>query len=329
MIKKWIKRILGVVAVVLLIIVVIQFDFEELWESVKTIPLWLVILLLIFQIITQVLIVIHWKMSLKYSDMKLSFKEMFYINSQGGVVDSITPGVKFGGELTRAVKIMKKANCSKKEAASAITLQKLFSLASFFIINFFAVIYLIIYAPFFELGLIQIFLITLLIFLIVLFSIIIIFPEKVQKILMKERKSRFSKFSWNKKIKRIFITTLDQAIILRKNKKACITLLIISAFCWLSYPMKMYLLSIQFIPDVNFILVGAIASVAYLAAMIPLLPGGLGGFEGTMTGLLIAVGFAGNDAFVLTVLFRFFTFWFVMLMSLIFIGFVKFFEKWE
>jgi uncharacterized protein (TIRG00374 family) len=54
--------------------------------------------------------------------------------------------------------------------------------------------------------------------------------------------------------------------------------------------------------------------------MIPLLPGGVGSFEATMTSLLIAMHITHGQALAITLLFRFITFWFVILISLLYAG---------
>ena len=63
--------------------------------------------------------------------------------------------------------------------------------------------------------------------------------------------------------------------------------------------------------------------ISYMVGMIPLLPGGLGGFEATMTSLLIVMQINSNDALAITLLFRFITFWFVVLISLLYAGIWK------
>jgi uncharacterized protein (TIRG00374 family) len=82
----------------------------------------------------------------------------------------------------------------------------------------------------------------------------------------------------------------------------------------------MYLLAVLFLPSVNILFLGAVTFVSYLAAMIPVFPGGIGAFEGTMSALLLTMGFGQSDALVITIIFRFITFWFVLLGSLGFIG---------
>lgn len=49
---------------------------------------------------------------------------MLYVNARGSIIDSITPGVKVGGELTRAVLLKNELNYSTQEAATLVSIQK-------------------------------------------------------------------------------------------------------------------------------------------------------------------------------------------------------------
>jgi uncharacterized protein (TIRG00374 family) len=85
----------------------------------------------------------------------------------------------------------------------------------------------------------------------------------------------------------------------------------------------MHILAIQFFSEIGLAQTFAITFAAYIVAMLPIFPGGLGGFEGTMTGLLAAAGVLLADAAVITIFFRFTTFWFVMILSTVYIAVYK------
>ena len=297
-----------------------RFDAENLLHSVKQIPLWSVALLLGLQIVSQLLVNFQWYQIAQFSSASVSFRDMFYINSQGAVMDSITPGVKIGGEITRAVQISRTVNCSGEQAAAVVALQKIFSLSSFFLINIFALSYIIGRVLFFEIRFLQFFVYGLLIVFLLVFSCFFFMPQRTKTYLQSKENPRSQ---WALILKSFFLALLDQIISIRKNTKVCIMLFLLSNLIWLTYPVKMYLLAVQFLPDVNVIFTGAVTFVSYMVAMLPVFPGGLGGFESTMSGLLVAMGFMQSDALVIAVVFRFITFWFVMLFSILFIGFYK------
>ncbi|MDY0266981.1 MAG: lysylphosphatidylglycerol synthase domain-containing protein, partial [Methanimicrococcus sp.] len=66
---------------------------------------------------------------------------------------------------------------------------------------------------------------------------------------------------------------------------------------------------------------------AYFISMIPISPGGLGVFEVTLSSLLIMFGLTSEQAFLTAVIFRFFTFWFVILYSVFIILIYDLFQK--
>ena len=133
--KKW---LLAALILVLLFFALSRFDGWNLLNSLKQIPLWSLLLLVGLQFATQLLVNLQWHKMAKFANIPVTFGEMFYINCQGAVIDSITPGVKFGGEVTRAAQISRMAKCSGEQAASLVAAQKLFSLSAFFLINLFA-----------------------------------------------------------------------------------------------------------------------------------------------------------------------------------------------
>ena len=345
--KKWLRYSLTALIILLILFALSRFEAQSLLESVQRIPLWTVLVLFGLQIVTQLLISFQWYKIAKFSKACVSFRDMFYINCQGSVIDSITPGVKIGGEVARAVQISAMGNCSGEQAAAVVALQKLFSLSAFFFINLFALGYI---AGQVALNIfLQLIIFGVLLLFLLLFLSIFLAPYKIKAYLkkrlhatavrskekadatsasfaMRERGKRESGISRMLKVKSFFLAflaLLEQIIFLRKNTKTWVALLLLSLLIWLLYPLKMYLLTIQMQNSAHAVYIGAITYVSYLVAMIPIFPGGLGGFEGTMTGLLLAAGTEQSDALIITVLFRFVTFWFVMLFGLVFIAFHK------
>jgi len=235
-------------------------------------------------------------------------------------MDSITPGVKIGGEITRSVQISRTANCSGEQAATVTAMQKVFSMSAFFLISAFAAGYSIGNVPFLGTRYVQFFIYGIVIMFLLLLACLFFMPQRIKIYLQTKEKPRPL---WQLRVRSFSLALLDQIISIRKNAKTCVMLFLLSNLIWLLYPVKMYLLAIQFFPAVNIVFIGAVTFVSYMVAMLPIFPGGLGGFEGTMSGLFLTMGFMQSDALVITVVFRFVTFWFVMLFSMGFIGFYK------
>jgi len=324
-----------------------HFNLAGLTQSISQISWWLIAVLAILQLASIVMVNAQWHKVAQFSRAQLTFRDMFRINCQGAVMDSITPGVKIGGEVTRAVQISRTGNCCNTEAAAVVAVQKLFSLSAFIFINLFALGYLV-RTPAVQAipgaTALQIAVYGVLVSLLVLFLAIFIAPHKLSRALLrKENAAQMSpratqmlvktdpqhaeKPAASHRLRTFALSLLQQVKLVRQNTKACVYLVMLSFAIWLMYPLKMYLLATQIYPDAHAIYLTAVTFAAYLVAMIPLFPGGLGGFEGTMTGLLLLGGFATGSALVITVIFRFFTFWFTMLISLVYLALERPAEK--
>ncbi|MCL2217215.1 MAG: flippase-like domain-containing protein [Defluviitaleaceae bacterium] len=309
------RWLFAAVIVLLLILALRRFDGESVLYSLRQIPLWLVAVLVGLQVVTQLLVNALWFQVARLAGVSVSFRQMFYVNCQGAVMDSITPGVKFGGEITRAVQISRVADCSGEQAATVVALQKLFSLSCLFFILLFATGFLLGEMP--VLGHFRFLLYGTLVLLLSLFICALLMPRPLRNFLEKRKPSARA---WIDRGRGFLLTLLEQLTAIRKDVKKMTMLLILSFIIWLLYPVKLLLITMPFTTDASAIYIGAAGYMAYMVAMLPIFPGGLGGFEATLSGLLTAFGFALNDAAVVTVLFRFITFWLVMLGSLGFLG---------
>jgi len=343
--RVWGKWLFAALLLPLFAFALSRLDAQSLLRSAAQIPPWLAALLLGLQVVSQLLVNLQWSQIARFSDARLSFGKMLYINCQGSVVDAITPGVKIGGEVARAAQISRMGNCSAEQAAAAVALQKLFSLGAFFFVGLFAVWRLAGSAPWLAGGA-RFFAYGALLFFLLLFAAVFLAPLRI-KARLEARKA--PRFSWARRARGFLLALLDQVASVRKNAKAMAALSLLSLLIWLLYPAKMYLLAAQFFPcaaadqigmeqigaapieaaPIGAAQIGAATLAAYAVAMIPIFPGGLGGFEGAMSALLLAMGFPASDAVVATALFRFVTFWFVMLMSLGVIGFCKIARAWR
>ena len=238
---------------------------------------------------------------------------MIFINSQGSVIEAITPGAKIGGEVTRAVYLSKMLPCLSEEAGSVVALQKLFSLSAFFLINLFSVLYLADRVPFLQPLYIRALIYGILLALLALFAVVLLAPKKAQKLLQRQKPSELKFAKW---MQTFLSTLLNHTSALKGRRNESVFQFALSAFIWLLYPMKMYLLASAFSAEINPVYICAITFVSYMVAMIPIFPGGLGSFEAMMSALLLIVGLSAGESSAIAVVFRFVTFWFVILASL-------------
>ena len=307
--KKWIAVL---VLLPLLVFTLWQFGEGMILDSVRRIPLWLVALLAAMQFVTQALVNLFWHRVAMFAGLKISYMGMVYVNCQGSILDAITPGVKMGGEVTRALRLKEIASCTGEEAASVVAVHKLFSFCGLLFFIVMSVTLLIGQIPFMgaigaQIGLYS--------FFALVFGVLLSLILMPQKALGYIERLKPARFRLARSLQGLLRSLLKLMTEIRKDNRKWGLLILLSFFMWFLYPVKLYIAAAQFMPGSNPVLVGAAAFVAYLVALIPLFPGGLGGFEGSMTGLLAAQGFSVADAAVVTVLFRFVTFWLVFFVS--------------
>lgn len=312
--KQWFWWI---IACLLLVTLFYQIDLDELYQSLSLIQWQIIGVLVLLQILSQLLLNYQWYRIAKFTAKDISFWQMFYINSQGSVMESITPGVKVGGEITRAFQIGRVAKCPTNQGAVIVALQKIFSLSAFMLINIFSAMYLFNKNAFFQGKLTQLTIYTVFGAFLIFFILIFCFPQRILQRLSKQENSFYS-----------FIKNLLEYVLLfEKQKTELLTQFLLALLIWLLYPIKLYLLAIQIQPGLPLVYIASITFISYMIGMIPLFPGGLGGFEGTMTSLLTGLGLSFSGAVALALIFRFITFWLVIIGSLGFIVFYKMIEK--
>lgn len=314
------RRLVTIVLILLLVLVLRQIDFHSILESLNQIPFSALAVLLVLQIGTQLLLNYQWCRIGRIMGEQHSFWKMLYVNARGAVVESLTPGVKVGGEVTRAVLLSREMGYSGQKAAALVTIQKAVSLASFFLVNLFAFAHLssqlhglwgaavkaVVYA----------FLIVFISFVVALFTV----ADRLRIRVLRSDPQR----KWTRVLRSYFLTVLESIKELTSVKGELYKQFGLSLFIWLLFPAKMILLVRVFTAQFNPVALAEITFISYMVGMIPLLPGGLGSFEGTMTSLLMTAQIAPYQALAVTLIFRCVTFWFVMLVSLAYYLFFRF-----
>lgn len=300
---------------ILLAVMIWQFDLSNFIISIGQVPPLALIVLLVIQVISQLLVNYQWCRIGKIMGGEYNFFKMLYVNARGMIIESVTPGVKIGGEVTRALLLKNELKYSAQEAATLVTIQKMVSFSSFFMINFIAFTHLSSEMESFK-SVVKIIVYVFLIFIIGLLVLTLVFTSflevKIKKILPNHR--------WTEIVHRYMITLLSNIKVLKGIKGEMYKQFLLSLLIWILFPVKMILLVHLFSTNFDWIMLVEITFISYMVGMIPLLPGGIGSFEATMVSLLILMHINPNDALVITLLFRFITFWFVILISILYAG---------
>ena len=157
-------------------------------------------------------------------------------------------------------------------------------------------------------------------FLIIVFSGIFLFGGSLKKKLSKLTFRR----QWSIRFANFLNTLLIHIETLKKVRWELIKQLLLSFLIWILFPLKMVILVSIYTSNYDIVYLTEVTFISYMVGMIPLLPGGLGSFEAVMSGLLILMQLSVAEAAAITILFRFNTFWFVIILSLVYVGIMEF-----
>jgi uncharacterized protein (TIRG00374 family) len=303
-------NLLALLALGVLVYIGFNTDFGLIWSHVRKIPTPLFVLLLILQVATQLALNYQWFRLCKALGLRASFMRLLAVNAYGVVVDAANPGEKVGGELARVLQLNNMMGFSTRQSTSLVTIQKSLSLSALLMLNIVAVIAFSGKIPFLGRLSVRILVIALLLALGVLIIYALFFTEhlnaRIKKIRSTGRAARWIK-DWMAGFVR------DTKTIGQKPGEWFFQFGL-SFMIWAMFPIKLYII-VSGYADISLFMVVAITFIAYFAAMIPLLPGGLGTFEATMSGLLVACGLPAAAAMAVSLVFRFITFWFVVMLS--------------
>lgn len=305
------KTAVSIIALAVIVYIISKTDFSTIIAQMKLLPVHIISILILLQIITQLALNYQWYRICKVLGLKASFFRLLAINAYGMVADAVTPGEKVGGEVARVVQMNSMLGYDTKQSTSIVTIQKSLSLTALVVLNGVAVVTLSSHIDFLKPVFTRIILYLILGALTVFFIFMLFFTDRLN-VWVQNRKSKNKVMLWFKNWMNRFAED-TKAISVRKSEWAI--QLLLSFVIWILFPVKLIILVSQYGKVGVFVLLAA-TFVSYFAAMIPLLPGGLGTFESAMSGILIVYGLTMQEAVAVSLIFRFVTFWFVVLFSL-------------
>ncbi len=307
--KKQILYFLGYgVILVLLYLLVAHVDLHEMMHHLKRVRHTVLGLLVLLQLFTQFILVYQWHKITKVVIGYSSIRKVLRIYARGTVIEAITPGAKIGGEATRLYYIKKDFQCTTDQAISIVVMQKSISMSVLLTICVTSFLYLCgnILSHHLPISM-QILLLSFCIVLIVIMIGFLFFSSKVEQLLSRSER---------KPMKRIykFVSTYSDTT-KQLSKGMWILQFTISTLVWILFPIKMVILASALEVHIPLIIIFAITMTSYMMGMFPLTPGGLGTFEGTMVTLLALLSVDASAGMTISFVFRFITFWFVILVS--------------
>ncbi|WP_318785077.1 lysylphosphatidylglycerol synthase transmembrane domain-containing protein [Methanimicrococcus hacksteinii] len=310
-----------IIILLLFAVLLRSMNLSEIIDSLKSITLPLLLLLAGLQLLTQLLLNYQWCHIAGAMGLKAKFWKMFYINCKGTLTEAITPGAKVGGEVVRGYLFKSEFGCSTADAASLVAIQKIISVGSLILLNLIALLFLPASVSFLT-PVLKIVLFLVMAAVLILFILLLFRPQ----ILSDKLASYDFKRPILQKLQKGLIEFSEHAQKIR-NGKTLLFQLALSVFIWALFPFKLAILAGRYQSGISPLAILGATLTAYFIAMIPVSPGGLGVFEVTLSSLLIMFGLTSEQAVITAVVFRFFTFWFVILYSLAVIFFYDVYHK--
>ena len=336
--RKVKKSVTVLFIIFVLTILIVYAGWDEISGAVKNITPAYIMPVLTIQVGTLLLIAFRWHYLLRKEGHLIGFGKTFAINMAASYVESVTPSVKFGGEAAKVYLLRKHTGESYSNIAGIMLAIKYLSLIPFL---FFTALSLCFAWMRFEIPAPVIIAFPLLAVFFLVTAVI--YHRAGISTNTGEKDNRTAKFSpqellsvsekeclslilkkinkiitlIGKKIEKINAFVQRAAAQSRKiiNLRERFVLIGISALIWAVYPFKVYLITRMMGIEANIFTITIITFTAYLAGLIPLLPGGLGLFEGSMVLMFTLSGFNAAEGLAVTLISRLVTYWFPLLIA--------------
>ena len=269
---KKIRRWLVIPFIGWIIWILITYDLTPLMTALTALDPWIVVLLLLLQLFTFALMSHQWLHLLRVKGHH-AFLSILNILFASAFTEGITPSVKFGSEAVKGYLLMQRFSLNTKAMVKKVAVQKIISISA--LVPFILVTVWLWWSPA-EAGVTIVGL--------SLLGLLILTGLWVMRTKFAAMAEWSFKNTW-------FHYRLSFAI-------------------WALFYTKGWLLSIFMGFDLSAMTVLLVVFVPYLAALVPITPGGIGTFEAAMVSVLVTSGITAETAIVFALVFRLVTFWF-------------------
>ena len=283
-----------------------KFNIREIMAVVNLIPVYVILLVLLLHIITLVLGSYKWYLMLAGIDHHRKMGLIFKIHISTIYFDNITPGAKMGGEGVRLYMMRRLAGTDYASVTGLIGLDKVTSMLPFIAMCIIAFAWQ--WSNFYK---------SLLgrwIFIVLFFLTLIILTATAALLKLGRKGRGFNEIKPSRL--KLFLASAGHAFReVFTRKREVFPLLFLSSIIWFSYLLKMYILARAIGIKIPFGILSSASILAYLVGMLPLTPGGLGFFDGTIGGILLLFNVNELAIGTLVFLYRLTTYFFTLLLG--------------
>ena len=297
--------VFGLFGISLFILLLTQTNLSAIYQAVIQITYLELFILLSLQVLTIALILKQWSNLFHLSHVPLNLKQLLNMHFYGVFFESITPALKTGGELFK-VYYLKGEGIKKEKSMAVIVLQKLLSMTAFLLVSLVSISLLLL---FIQTELSHSFIIIFVVFFAIVLSAFVL-------LYVFYKRGFFKPF-------------YESLMSLKNHKMMLLKQFPLAVFIWTISAVKMVLL-LQFLAvDVPIVYAAGLTFITYMVGMVPISPGGLGTVETTFVVMLGAMSVLAPTALAVAILFRFVTYWFVFILSLLYLGTMKLHQRWR
>lgn len=271
---------------------------QDLWAVISQVSLPHLLILCLLQLATICLISRQWQLLVLESGDRISYLTMISIILAGSFTEAITPAVKAGGEATKVVLLQKHTQLGLSGSLAVTAAQKALSMAAFALLTLSSLLWALRFIPVdpaLRSGLLWAQ--GIMLGLVVLSGLIFVLLRLPQL-----------------PVPRWMAGFRQAMVLLTGNRRVMAGQFLLALVIWALFALKAGLVVWMLGLDISIAATAAVTYLSYLAGMAPL-PGGLGAFEGAAALFLAGLSVTPENALAFALVLRFVTFWFVFLVS--------------
>ena len=308
------KKLFFIIGILLTGFLLWRTDFQQVAETLRSLSMKVVLLLLFLQLLNRGLVAYQWQLLVKSQDASVTWSQMWYLNMAGTFFEGITPTAKFGSEGFKVWWLKNHLGIDTTDGTALLLLQKIISGCGFALIVTVTMIISAFHPSRASLGnLMRAVNLTHLTWIIaVLLTLLVIVWVVPRKLSGFHQFTQWIQETGNKLHHDTGRVFTNPAELLMHGG--------ISLSIWLNYALQAWIAAWGMGLAIGFWAMAGAVYLAYTAAMIPLMPGGAGTFEGAMIFVLTGYGLAFSQALVVTLLIRTTTFWISFSISGLMVG---------
>lgn len=312
--KKWIKRFYVIFFILIILLIILRFDeFKDTFSLIKKENLNFLILAFIAQLLTYISVAITYKSLLAAMKYYVNFFKLFKLSIVVSFLNNMIPSLGLSGNTALFHSLKTHHKVSEGKIIISISLSGISTGIAFVLVLLFAFIMLVIRK---NLDLISLILLIIAALIIVVVALLLFesiknrryfanFIEKIATRLFRIFKKEFNKEKFDYVIEEFY----EGIKIMRNDKKHFLIPLVFSLVKILLDVITIYLIFLSFNVKISIPIIILGLTIGSVLGIISFLPGGLGIFELTTSGIYTGLGVNFGIALETILIFRFLSYW--------------------